>query len=166
VEGRAAAIARHAGPRTRAFVAKEGAAQAAKGPSVAAVKAAINAANLGSLSEGDIEALGFIVMAQAADDQDQDLKTIMAATKAQKGRGSVPAPRYTASFTVAGLSNDSWQSDVDSVKQNIDSKSELGEMTSMRLQMAMDRMSKLMDTLSNLMKANDNTSESILQNLK
>jgi hypothetical protein len=40
---------------------------------------------------------------------------------------------------------------VDTMKNDLDSMSEMGEMESLRLQMAMDRLSKLMSTLSNLL---------------
>jgi hypothetical protein len=54
----------------------------------------------------------------------------------------------------------------ETIKQQLDSKSEMGEMESMRLQMAMDRLSKLMSTLSNLLKKASETSQTITQNLK
>ena len=52
------------------------------------------------------------------------------------------------------------------LKQELDSLSDLGETESLRLQMAMDRISKLMSTLSNVLKKVDATAESIIQNLK
>jgi prefoldin subunit 5 len=52
------------------------------------------------------------------------------------------------------------------VRQDLDSLSELGETESLRLQMAMDRMSKMMSTLSNLLKKISDTAQSITQNLK
>lgn len=55
---------------------------------------------------------------------------------------------------------------IDTLKQDIDSMSEMGEMESLRLQMAMDRMSKMMSTLSNLLKKISDTSNQITQNLK
>ena len=54
----------------------------------------------------------------------------------------------------------------DQIKNQLDSKSELGETESLRLQMAMDRMSKMMSTLSNLLKKISDTGQSITQNLK
>ena len=54
----------------------------------------------------------------------------------------------------------------DSVKNKLDSLSEMGEMESLRLQMAMDRLSKLMSTLSNLLKKASDTASGITQNLK
>jgi hypothetical protein len=55
---------------------------------------------------------------------------------------------------------------IDQIKADIDSMSEMGEMESLRLQMAMDRLSKLMSTLSNLLKKASDTASTITQNLK
>jgi hypothetical protein len=55
---------------------------------------------------------------------------------------------------------------VDTIKGQLDSMSELGEMESLRLQMAMDRLSKMMSTLSNVPKKISETSSSITQNIK
>lgn len=55
---------------------------------------------------------------------------------------------------------------ITSLRADIDSVSELGEMESLRLQMAMDRMSKVMSTLSNILKKMSDTSESIVKSLK
>lgn len=55
---------------------------------------------------------------------------------------------------------------VTSMKSDLNSMSEMGEMESLRLQMAMDRLSKLMSTLSNLLKKASDTQQSITQNLK
>ena len=52
------------------------------------------------------------------------------------------------------------------VKNKLDSMSEISEMESLRLQMAMDRMSKLMSTLSNLLKKQSETAAAITQNMK
>ncbi len=166
VEGRAAAFARHTGPRTRAFIGKQGADQAAKGPSVSAVTAAIRTANLGKLSDADIDALAFLVLAQAADDQERDLQTVMASVKATHGHGPLPVTRYAPTFTLTGLSNGTWSAALDNDTQQLNSMSELSEATSMRLQMAMDRESQVMEALSNIEKELSNTDDTILQNLK
>jgi hypothetical protein len=55
---------------------------------------------------------------------------------------------------------------ITSLRADIDSMSEMGEMESLRLQMSMDRLSKLMSTLSNILKKMSDTSESIVRNLK
>jgi uncharacterized protein YukE len=55
---------------------------------------------------------------------------------------------------------------IEEIKKDLDSLSEMGEMESLRLQMAMDRLSKMMSTLSNLLKKMSDTASSIVQNLK
>jgi hypothetical protein len=54
----------------------------------------------------------------------------------------------------------------DGLKDQLDSLSEMSEMTSLRLQMAMDRRSKFMQTLSNIMKKISSTEDTLVQNLK
>jgi hypothetical protein len=54
----------------------------------------------------------------------------------------------------------------ETVKNKLDSLSEMGEMESLRLQMAMDRLSKLMSTISNLIKKSSETNQGITQNIK
>lgn len=56
--------------------------------------------------------------------------------------------------------------EIELVRDQLDSLSEMGEMESLRLQMAMDRMSKLMSTLSNLLKKLSDTASTITHNLK
>ena len=58
------------------------------------------------------------------------------------------------------------QNQIDQMKSDLDSMSEMGEMESLRLQMAMDRMSKMMSTLSNLLEKISDTQDAIVQNLK
>ncbi len=55
---------------------------------------------------------------------------------------------------------------VETMKSDLDSMSEMGEMESLRLQMAMDRKSKAMEALSNLLKKISETQNTIIQNLK
>ena len=52
------------------------------------------------------------------------------------------------------------------IRKGLDSKSEMGEMESLRLQMAMDRMSKMMSTLSNIEKKASAAGAAITQNIK
>jgi putative addiction module CopG family antidote len=54
----------------------------------------------------------------------------------------------------------------DGLKDQLDSMSEMSEMTSLRLQMAMDRRSKFIETLSNIMKKISTTGDTLIQNLK
>lgn len=58
------------------------------------------------------------------------------------------------------------KNELEKIKNDLDSLSEMGEMESLRLQMAMDRMSKMMSMLSNIFKKISDTQQSILQNLK
>lgn len=58
------------------------------------------------------------------------------------------------------------EQELDKMKKDLDSLSEMGETESLRLQMAMDRMSKFMATLSNIMKKMSDTSSAMIQNLK
>jgi hypothetical protein len=57
-------------------------------------------------------------------------------------------------------------SQIDQLKSDLDSMSEMGEMESLRLQMAMDRLSKMMSTLSNLLKKISDTQDAMVQNIK
>jgi predicted nucleic acid-binding Zn-ribbon protein len=61
---------------------------------------------------------------------------------------------------------DNLKSIQNNLKGQLDAMNEMSEMTSMRLQMAMDRRSKFVEALSNIMKKIDETSESIVQNMK
>jgi len=54
----------------------------------------------------------------------------------------------------------------DGLKNQLDSVSEMSEMTSLRLQMAMDRRSRLLQTLSNIMKKISSTDDGLVQNMK
>lgn len=54
----------------------------------------------------------------------------------------------------------------ETIKNKLDSMSEMGEMESLRLQMSMDRLSKMMSTLSNLLKKASETASGITQNIK
>ena len=114
----------------------------------------------GCAGGGDIEALAFIVLMQAAQDQADDLKDIMAGVKAINAqKGSLRKLHATIDRTLL-------DAEIDKIKQDIDSQSEMGEMESLRLQMAMDRMSKMMQTLSNLLKKIGDTDSSLLKNTK
>jgi hypothetical protein len=124
------------------------------------------AAFVGACKIGDIEALAFLVLMQATSDMDQDLQQIMAEVKAQNAakahqRAVLQAMRRQRALTAAEINQDT-----DSIKHDLDSISEMGEMESLRLQMLMDRRSKFISTLSNIMKKIGTTQESTTQNLK
>ena len=55
---------------------------------------------------------------------------------------------------------------IETMKNDLDSMSEMSEMESLRLQMMMDRLSKMMSTLSNILKKISDTQKTITQNLK
>jgi hypothetical protein len=96
---------------------------------------------------GDIAALTFLVMAEAANGSDSDLATLMTQMQAQENakrslRGAgTPSPSPAPS------------SDIDSQMQ-------------MELQLAMSQRSQFETVLSNLMKSFNNAAASITQNLK
>jgi hypothetical protein len=126
-----------------------------------------------NMADADIGAIAFIVMMEASKAAQDDLKAIMAKVKAinsqKKKLREVLKDRqvgnmdYDATFQ---LMASALESQIDQIKSDIDSMSEMGEMESLRLQMAMDRMSKMMSTLSNLLKKISDTASSITQNLK
>ncbi len=95
-------------------------------------------------TDGDIEALMFTVMFEAAATEQAALSESMARLKA-----------INEAKRSKRLGKDA-----------LDSLSELGEMESLRLQMAMDRLSKMMSTLSNILKKTADTAATITQNLK
>lgn len=74
--------------------------------------------------------------------------------------------KFQKSRTVGKITKAELDNQIDQVKNDLDSMSEMGEMESLRLQMAMDRMSKMMSTLSNLLKKISDTANQITQNLK
>ena len=114
-------------------------------------------------------------MMEASKAAQEDLKAIMDQVKAiNDAKSKLPgarAPHGTFDvdavlqlmLTVYGINVDA---ELDAIKQDLDSKSELSELESLRLQMAMDRLSKMMSTLSNLLKKISDTSSGIAQNLK
>jgi hypothetical protein len=54
----------------------------------------------------------------------------------------------------------------ESLRDSLDSLTEMGEMESLRLQMTMDRRSKFIQTLSNVVKEIEDTNESIVGSIK
>jgi hypothetical protein len=136
-----------------------------------------------AVSGGDLEAIAFIVMMQAAHSAQEDLKAIMEQAKAinaskeklrglfDKTQAAPPLRHGTLNFesvfqVMATLYAKQLEAETDELLGSLDSLSEMGEMESLRLQMAMDRLSKMMSTLSNLLKKASETSSQIVQNLK
>ncbi len=124
---------------------------------------------------GDIDALIFSMMQEAAREAREDLKIAleeMKDTHKKKDEARKALTRLKSAkayctrnncqvMSVRDLSDKELQ-----VKNQLDSLSEIGEMESMRMQMAMDRLSKMMSTLSNLLKKASETASGITQNLK
>lgn len=87
-------------------------------------------------------------------------KTKTATVKNNKQRN------YITKINTAPVTKNEIESTIDKIQNELDSKSEMGEMESLRLQMMMDRRSKMMSTLSNVLKKISDTQDSIIQNLK
>jgi hypothetical protein len=94
------------------------------------------------------------------------LKFLSARTAAFMAYTNVEAVKFQKSRITIKPNQTDLDNQIDQIKNDIDSMSEMGEMESLRLQMAMDRMSKMMSTLSNLLKKISDTAQSITQNLK
>ena len=165
--------------------------------------------NLGSLGDGDVMAICFIVMMEAAKSAQDDLKSIMDGVKQiNKEKDGLRKSQDTINKLSAGVAGKNEDAPVDStilnangtssssssssssyhfaatanhggqltaadisrlradIKDQVDSKSELGETQSLRLQMAMDHVSKFMTALSNIEKKASDTDSAIIQNLK
>jgi hypothetical protein len=110
----------------------------------------------------DILAIAFLVMMQAAQDADRDLKAIMEETRAtnessRKPREKTAQQKSTLSPARQGSS---------AMEKGGPAANEMSEMISMRLQMTMDRRSKFISTLSNIMKKISTTQDTLVQNLK
>jgi len=115
---------------------------------------------LGACTHADIDALCFLILMAAAQDSADDLRDMLAdmnAANEKKARLRAPHDR---------IDKVALDAEVAAIKNQLDSKSEIGETESLRLQMAMDRMSKMMSTLSNILKKISDTAQSITQNLK
>ena len=115
---------------------------------------------LGCADGRDIAALAFIVLMQSMQDQADDLKDIMADVKA------IDAQKGLLRKLHATIDKKLLDAEIDKIRRDIDSQSELGESESLRLQMAMDRLAKMMQALSNLLKKIGDTDSSIIKNLK
>ncbi len=184
------------GPQTRAWIRQEAQRERLSSnlSDATAVQAVRSNPALGSLPEGDVEALAFLVMMEASRSAQEDLKTIMdgvkqinstkealrqtnakskAVTAALRNTGPTIAPQARVAPNVARTAiqpvpvpKAEFDAKIAVAKNNLDSLNDMGEMESLRLQMAMDRMSKSMSTLSNMLKKISDASSTITQNLK
>jgi hypothetical protein len=129
------------------------------------------------IENGDIEALAFLVLMQAAKSAQDDLKAIMEGVKEvnrakaamrdelqQRKRTALDFDAILQLMLVVYAKQH--EEEAEELLSSVDSMSEMGEMESLRMQMAMDRMSKMMSTLSNLLKKMSDTNSQIVQNLK
>jgi hypothetical protein len=133
-----------------------------------------NPAVLGSMGDGDIMAMCFIVMMDAAKSAREDLKSIMEGVKAinaQKAALRKALEEANQSATdCASDSNCSGKMDADARKEalqsKLDSEDQIGETMSNRMQMAQEHREKLMKIASDLLKKMSDTDSTILQNMK
>lgn len=122
--------------------------------------------DFGAASEGDIEALAFIIMMQEAKSARDDLKAIMEATKAANDRKAAQRDAMRAGKQAMQDAKDGAQDDRDAAKGGLDTLSDMGEQDQLHLQLAMDRYWKAMSTLSNLMHKQGDTASAIIGNMK
>lgn len=171
------------GPQTRSWIRKEAARQHAAGnASETVARNAIKADPLlGSLPDGDINALVFLVMMEASKSARDDLKAIMngvkkineakASLRKNENAKAATVPRQTTTASrplvqPKPIPKAQFEKQLQSAKNDLDSLSEMGEMESLRLQAAMDNSTKANSAASNAMKKFSATSQSISQNLK
>jgi len=99
----------------------------------------------------DIDAVVFLVMMQATQDQETDLQQTM--NQMQQNTNAKQASRASGQVATAQGSSGAQMSDISTEQQ-------------MRLQMAMDQRSKFLATISNMMKSASDTQTSVISNLK
>ena len=115
----------------------------------------------------DIMELVFIVLMQATEDADADLKQIMEEVKQRNQRlcrwrellAKLEAHRRSGDNEIVRAAHAV-------IASQLDSFSDMAEQMQLRLQMAMDRRSKFIEALSNLMKKQSDTASAIIGNLK
>lgn len=115
----------------------------------------------------DIMELVFIVLMQATEDADADLKQIMEEVKQRNQRlcrwrellAKLEAHRSSSDNELVRAANAV-------IANQLDSFSDMAEQIQLRLQMAMDRRSKFIEALSNLMKKQSDTASAIISNMK
>ena len=64
------------------------------------------------------------------------------------------------------VSKADFEREFESFKSQLDSMSDIGEMSQLKMQMIMDRMAKAFQTISNIMKKSHETASAMIQNLK
>jgi hypothetical protein len=117
-----------------------------------------------SAAPADVNTLVFLVVMQAALDEQHDLQqTVNSVNSSSPAMANADAPSSSKPSTITPAQLKSIQQNLQS---QLDAMNEMSEMTSMRLQMGMDRRSKFVEALSNVMKKIDSTQETIVQNMK
>jgi hypothetical protein len=117
-----------------------------------------------NVAGADVEALAFVVLMNAAQDAQDDLKAILAEVRAlNRQKSRLRELLETVAREDAQLA-ERLRSEYEELFVGTDD--DFGETTSVRLQMALDRRSKLLETLSNVLKKLADTEGSIVQNLK
>jgi hypothetical protein len=125
----------------------------------------------------DIGALAFLVLMQAAESAQEDVRAVMeqvkAITAAKKGFRDKARPvlpdevdAEAVFHLVATLYAKQLQAELGGLLDKANAAGELSELDQLRLQMAMDRLAKMMSTLSNILKKMSDTASQITQNLK
>ena len=158
-----------------------------RGKEITELKAMSEASNasavLGSMTEGDIEAMAFLVLMQASKTGNDDLKTIMAEMKTVNNakvnqRKQIQSNASTKNNIILKARDENAVVKKDTLKRTSlnpnlrlqpskkDDLNEMGEEQQLRMQMAMDRRSKMMEAISNLLKKIADTEDQIIQNIK
>ena len=125
---------------------------------------------LGEAGSADIDALVFLVMAQAVADANADLKAIMDELRRRNER-IAHLRRLLAGLaawreTHGGADSDLVNSAKDLAGDLLRSTSDMSDLMQMRLQAVMDRRSKMLAALSNLLKKQSDTAACIIKNMK
>jgi len=115
-------------------------------------------------SAADIEALTFVILAEAASGAEGDLKA--AAAQLQAETASKQRLREQLAATDYATAPSETVKQQGSLNAQLNAVNDLSELQSIQLQLAMDRRSKLLATLSDLEKSLEDTQQAILQNLK
>ena len=147
-EAREARLLTKIGPQARAWIRQESKREAASGSvSEGAATGAAQAYGSiqGGLGDGDVAAVAFLVLMEAAKQSDQDLKDIMAGV--QQINNQKKALRTQAA----------------AVK---DSLADISQEDALKLQAAMDRRNRAVQALSNMMKKSSGTGSDITRNMK
>ncbi len=179
-QAREAGLMSRLSPSARSWLVDEGRRQAAlQDPSEASARQAVLSRfpALGG-SDGDIEALCFIVMMEAAKSAQEDLQSIMDETKAiNEAKAKQREALAAAQARQAKLAQDAASSPPPcppgrvcglaiSKAREQDGLADLGAEQSLRIQSYEKRYDKFTTTLSNILRKASDTDSSIIQNLK